>query len=267
MLALYLCVHAPAQSSLIANSSSSPALPSSFAGSAVMVTPPPPAKQPPTQERKRLLPFSRLAIATKTGTLGVGGQIATPITSWLVLRAGVQVFTFNYATTIDGANYQAVIMPRFGQVSLDIFPFHGFHISPGFLYSRSWFSAAMDVPGGSTFSLGGNTYTSSATDPVKGTGAIVFTRTIMPALTLGFSNMITRAGRHWSVPFEFGAAYTGPYSMQLKLNGSACIQYGCMSTAAPLIEQAVTAEQNSLNEPMKHFQLYPIVTGGISYRF
>jgi hypothetical protein len=232
-----------------------------------MLVPPPPAKKAPTPQKKRVLPFSRVAISTKSGTMGLGGQIATPLASWLNLRAGVQVFTFNYGLAIDGANYQALIQPRFGQLSLDIFPFHGFHISPGVLYSRCDFSAAMSVPAGNSFSLGSNTFTSSATDPVNGSGTIVFTRTIMPALTLGFGNMITRAGKHWSVPFEVGAAYTGPYSMQLKLNGTACISGGCVGTNSSFIQQNVVAEQNGISEAMKHFQLYPIISGGLSFRF
>jgi hypothetical protein len=232
-----------------------------------MVVLPPPVKKNPAPHKKRVLPFSRIAIGTRSGTLGLGGQIATPLASWLNLRAGVQLFNFDYGLAVDGANYQAQAHLKFGQASLDIFPFHGFHISPGVLYSISAFSATMNVPAGATFSLGSTTYTSSATDPVNGSANIVFTRTIMPALTLGFGNMIARAGKHWSFPFEVGAAYTGHYTAQLKLQGSACIQYGCMSTSTPAIQQSVLAEQNGLNEPMKHFQLYPIITSGLSFRF
>jgi hypothetical protein len=254
-------------SSLIGSVSSSLATPSASASSFVTVVPPPPAKKPPAQQ-KRVLPFSRLAIATKSGTLGLGGQIATPLASWLTLRAGAQLFTINYGLALDGANYQALIKPRFGQVSLDIFPFHGFHISPGVLYSHSWFSAAMSVPGGSAFSLGSNTFTSGSTDSINGSAAIVFTRNVMPALTIGFGNMITRAGKHWSMPFEVGAAYTGPYSVQLKLQGTACIpSLGCMSTSSSIVQQSVAAEQASLTEAAKHFQLYPIISSGISFRF
>jgi hypothetical protein len=70
------------------------------------------------------------------------------------------------------------------------------------------------------------------------------------------------------VPLDLGAAYTGPYSAQLKLGGSVCIdQAGCMGTNTPEIQQSVTEEQRELNEPMKHFQLYPIVITGVAYKF
>jgi hypothetical protein len=90
----------------------------------------------------------------------------------------------------------------------------------------------------------------------------------MPAATFGFSNMIARReNRHWSVPIEMGAAYTGHYAMQANLTGSACQQGGCGSVAEPSIQLNVVQQQNKINEQMKHFQLYPILTTGVSFRF
>jgi len=132
---------------------------------------------------------------------------------------------------------------------------------------KSAFSASMYVPGGNTFSLGNNDYTSSASNPITGNASIGFTRSIMPALTVGFGNMITPEHKHWSMPFEVGAAYTGHYGVQLNLQGTACISLGCMSAGSAQIQQSLVQEQGDLNETMKHYQLYPIITSGLSYRF
>jgi hypothetical protein len=217
----------------------------------------------------RVKPFSRIAFATSTGTFGYGGQVATPLTRWLNLRSGVNVFNFDYGLGVDGANYQGELHLKNGQVSLDFFPCHcGFHLSPGVMIFRSAVSASVLVPGGNTFELGEQTFTSSVSDPVNGTANINFSRTIMPMFTFGFSNIIAHGKRHWTVPLDLGAAYTGPYSAQLKLGGSVCIdQAGCMGTNTPEIQQSVTEEQRELNEPMKHFQLYPIVITGVAYKF
>jgi len=64
------------------------------------------------------------------------------------------------------------------------------------------------VPAGKTFTLDGTTYTSSATDPVTGTGAVTMNKTA-PKLTVGWGNLVPRSGRHFSVPVEIGAAYIG----------------------------------------------------------
>ena len=116
--------------------------------------------------------------------------------------------------------------------------------------------------------MGDSDYTSDPSDPVTGGGSVVFSRSIMPSLTLGFGNMITRKDRsHWSVPFEIGAAYTAHYTMQLNLSGSVCSQGFCQSTSAPSVQQSISQEQSSLNEAAKHYQIYPIVSSGIAYRF
>jgi hypothetical protein len=224
-------------------------------------------KNDPTSGSVR--PFSSVAFGTSSGTLGLGGQVATPVTRWLNLRGGIDFFNYGYSLGIDGANYEGQLHLKTGRVSLDFFPFHrGFHVSPGVLIFRSAASAAVSVAGGNAFELGGNTFTSSASDPVNGSASLVFSRTVMPMFTFGFSNMIAKGRRHLTVPLELGAAYTGPYSARLNLGGSACIdQVGCMSTSTPEIQQSVVEEQREINEPMKHYQLYPIVILGIGYKF
>jgi hypothetical protein len=239
-----------------------------IAAPAIVAVPPPLHAKNTSQDSRRVLPFSRIAIGTKTGTLGLGGQIATPLTRWLNLRGGVDFFNFGYGFAQDGANYNGQLHLKSGLVSLDWFPFRfGFHISPGVLIFKSGVAATLFVPGGNTFSLGDTDFTSSPSDPVTGNASVVFSRSIMPALTLGFGNMIAREGRHWSVPLEIGAAYTGHYTSQLNLAGSACTPGICRSTSDPTIQQSVAQEQTSLNESMKHYQIYPIVTTGVSYKF
>jgi hypothetical protein len=250
----------------LASAVESSSLGTSEAKAAVMLTPQP-ARRDSSVGRVR--PFSRIALAASAGTVGYGGQIATPVLRWLNLRAGVDLFNFDHGLTEDGANYQGELHLKSGQATLDFFPCHcGFHLSPGVMIFRSAASATVTVPGGSTFNLGEQTFTSDASDPVNGSATMSFTRTMMPMFTFGFSNMIARGKRHLTVPLELGAAYTGPYSAQLRLGGSVCVaQAGCMSTSTADFQTSLTEEQREINEPMKHYQLYPIVILGIGYKF
>jgi hypothetical protein len=220
-------------------------------------------------EDRPVRPFSRIAIGTRLGTLGYGAQIATPLTSRLNLRGSANFFNFGYGIGVDGANYNSELHLKSGMVSVDYYPFHSsFHISPGFMIFKSTAGATMNVPGGNSFSLGDTTYTSDPSDPVHGTGAMTFGRTFMPALTIGFGNMIPRREHsHWSVPVDFGLAYTGQNSMNINLAGSACQQGFCISTSDPNIQQNVAQEQSDINESMKRFKIYPILTSGVAYRF
>lgn len=220
-------------------------------------------------EDRPVRPFSRIAIGTRLGTLGYGAQVATPLTSHLNLRGSANFFNFGYAIGIDGADYNSELHLKSGMVSVDYYPWHSsFHVSPGFMIFKSTAGATMNVPGGNSFSLGDTTYTSDANDPVHGNGVINFGRTFMPALTVGFGNMVPRHERsHWSVPVDFGLAYTGQNTMTINLAGSACQQGYCMSTSNPDIQQNVAQEQQDLNHSMKRFKIFPILTTGVAYRF
>jgi hypothetical protein len=241
------------------------------ASAAVMVTPPARAQKNDSGDSGRILPFSRFAFGTKLGTLGWGGQIATPLTRRLTLRGGADFFNFGYGLTDDGTNYYASLHLKSGTAQVDVFPFRrsSFFISPGVLIFRSNVAATMNIPGGGTFTENNTDYTSDPTDPVSGSGAVTFGRSIMPALTLGFGNMIARReNKHWSAPFEVGAAYTGHYNLGVNLTGSACqAGQGCGSVSDPSIQANVVAETNKINEDLKRFQFYPILTSGVAYRF
>ena len=249
--------------------SSSAEKPEAAASSAIVATQQRLPRHTEPLEDGPVRPFSRIAIGTRLGTLGYGAQIATPITSRINLRGSANFFNFGYGIGVDGANYASELHLKSGMVSVDYYPFHSsFHVSPGFMIFKSTAGATMTVPGGNTFSLGDATYTSDPNDPVHGSGVMAFGRTFMPALTIGFGNMIPRHERsHWSVPVDLGLAYTGQNSMHINLAGSACQQGFCMSTTDPTIQQNVVQEQNDINESMKRFKIYPILTSGVAYRF
>ena len=239
--------------------------------SAAIIATPQPLPQRPSNEEIRIRPFSRLAVGTKVGTLGWGGQIATPILRRLNLRGGFDLFNLGYGLTSDGTNYYASAHLNSGTVQADIYPFaHGsFHISPGVMIFKNSINASLYVPGGNSFSEGNTDYTSDPNDPVNGTGTILFGRTTMPMLTIGFGNMITRhENRHLSIPFEIGAAYTGQNTIKINMQGSVCqTGQGCGSANDPTFQQNVQQQQAKINEDLKRIQFYPILTTGLSYRF
>ncbi len=250
-----------------ASSSSS----SSAAGDpAEIMATPPAAPRVPNQEI-HIRPFSRVAIGSKLGTLGWGGQIATPIARRINLRGGVDIFNMGYGLTSDGTNYYASAHLKSGTIQADIYPFaHGsFHISPGVMIFRNSLTASLNVPGGNDFTVGDVDYTSDPSNPVNGTGLITFGRTNMPMLTIGFGNMIPRReSHHLSFPVELGAAYTGQNTIAINMQGGVCQQgQGCGDASDPDFQANVQAQQTKINEDLKRIQVYPILTTGVAYRF
>jgi len=143
---------------------------SAFPAAAAVTTMPPSATR---------TAFSGVGIGVKAGLLGVGVEVATPLSYHVNIRGGGNFMSYSDTLTSDGISYNAALRFRSAEASVDWFPWaKGFHISPGaLLYNGNQITAGASVPAGKTFTLDGTTYTSSATDPVTGTGAVTMNKT------------------------------------------------------------------------------------------
>lgn len=215
-------------------------------------------------------PLSALAVAVKVGLEGVGFDVATPLSRRLNLRGGASFFSYTHQLTEDGIQINPDIQFRKAAAYLDIYPFAGsFRISPGYVfYNGNHATANAMVPGGQTFTLNDNTYTSSTVDPVRGSAEVTFGRKQAPSLTVGWGNMIPRHGGHFSVPFEIGMEYIGAPKFTYNLTGTACYQLVCAPVQSdPQTQADLKAEQNDLNNDLYNLRFYPIVSIGLSYKF
>jgi hypothetical protein len=208
-------------------------------------------------------------VGVKADTLGLGIELAAPLSQNFNLRIGGDFFSFNYPFTLDGVHYDARMHLQSGHASLDWFPGHrAFHVSPGIMYFKDSLSAPSSVPPGQYFELGDQGFTNSVDNPVKGTATVIFPRSIAPMLTLGFGNLIPRSGKHFSVPFEIGIAYTGAAQINVTLNGTACTTEGCFTFADNADAQAsLKQEIHKFNEDLKRIPIYPIISIGLAYSF
>jgi hypothetical protein len=223
----------------------------------------------PAKDRSTIRPFRSIAIGFKADSLGAGVEIATPLARNFNLRSGINIFSFDYPFIIDGLNYDARLHLKSSETALDWFPLHGsFHISPGILYVKNTVAATTFAGPGQSFTLGTQTFINSVDDPVGGSASLVFPRTLAPMLLIGFGNIIPRSGRHLSVPFEIGAAYTGTPQISVALSGTACTTNGCASFASNALAQTFLKQEiYDLNEDLKRLPVYPIVSLGLAYHF
>jgi hypothetical protein len=216
-------------------------------------------------------PFSSFGVGIKASLLGFGAEVATPLARRFNLRAGFNAFSYNRGFNKDGVAYAGQLTFRSGEAHLDWFPLGGsFHVSPGALiYNGNQILANASVASGQTFTLNGASYTSDAADPVAGLGKVDF-REAGPMITAGWGNHLPRGRRRFSVPFEFGAIYTGAPQASLSLAGSACDSTGVncrkIATDATIVSN-VQAEQNKLNKDMAAFKFYPVISVGFGVKF
>lgn len=216
----------------------------------------------------------RFGAGTYSSPLGFGGQFAVSLSRSLVLRAGASDLHFGLNGTEDNIPYTANVHLQSEQAGVDWYPFHGnFHVTPGLLFGAGnrIYGSALITPGQS-FSLNGVTYYSASSNPVNGSGRIDFRHTA-PSLTLGWGSWIRRDGqsRHWAFPFEFGAAFMDDPKTELNFTGTVCAnasQQYCQNIAEdPEVQANIAVERKRLQNNADYLRFYPIIAGGIVYRF
>ena len=214
---------------------------------------------------------SPFAIGLKASSTGLGGEVGVQLTHKVNFRAGATFFRYHDTESSDGVYYHETVRLEMIDGHVDWFPWAGnFHVSPGVLYYyRLPLSATIAIPGGTSFSLDNANFTSSPTDPVTG-NALLHTNRISPSITIGWGNILPRIeGKHWSFPFEIGAAFHGDPAVRFDLRGTACVEGGsCVNAATdPALLDPLRREEQHRTNDISWFKFYPIVSMGVGYRF
>jgi hypothetical protein len=229
-------------------------------------------------------PLSRFALGGGVSPLGIQMQMATNLNSHFNLRGTGNLFNYSTNFTASGITAAAKLNLASAGASLDIYPFHsGFRISPGALFhNQNQVTAAATVPGGTSFTLNGQTFYSANANavtgatPVNGSAALgLNTNKTAFTITTGWGNMIPRKG-HFSFPFEIGAALIGAPTVNVNLGGWVCqdqAQTNCSSfssTTNPIgisAQSALQTQEAKWVKDLNPLKTYPIVSGGLAYSF
>jgi hypothetical protein len=230
-------------------------------------------------------PLSQFAFDGGVSPLGVQLQTATNLNSHFNLRGTGSFFNYSTNFTVSGITATAKLSLASAGASLDIYPFRsGFRISPGALFhNQNQVTAAATVPGGTSFTLNGQTFYSANADaatgatPVNGSAALgLNSHKTAFTMTTGWGNMIPRKGGHFSFPFEVGVALIGAPTLNVNLGGWVCLdqaQTNCSSfssTANPIgisAQSALQTQEAKWVKDLNPLKTYPIVSGGIAYSF
>jgi hypothetical protein len=214
-------------------------------------------------------PLSSLGIAVKVGLGGVGFDVATPLVpGWLNLRGGASFFSYNGATfTTDSTNVDASLKFQNAEAVVDVFPFHGrFRLSGGMTtYNSTGLTASLSVPAGKSFTLGNQTYYSSTTDPIHGTGVLNFGGKTAGRASIGTGNMLPRKG-HFVFETELGVQFFTSPTVVYNIQGSGCTSATDPLSCGPVAQSDVIAQQNKLQNDLTDLKYYPILSFGFSYK-
>ena len=217
-----------------------------------------------------------IGFGVKIGLLGAGAEIAARVNSHSNVRAGFNVLGYSRSFDKDGINYDGHLSFRTFEAHYDVFPWAGkFHISGGLLdYIGNPITAKAVVPQDGSFTLGGQTYYGAAApNQATASGRVNFNQ-VSPTLTFGWGNLV-RENHHFSFPVELGIAFQGSPKSTLNLAGQVCDQpstsglpQNCRTVSSdPTVQSNVLSEQTKLNNSMKPFKFYPIISFGFGYKF
>lgn len=193
----------------------------------------------------------RTAITVRAGTPGIGGDLAVGLTPHLNARVGASYFRYGHTTTetiddvdlgIDGNatlfNFSAIV---------DYFPWtgSGFHLSAGALYNGNVIDASAIANG--PYEVGSRTFTA---EEIGGLDGEISFNSLAPYAGLGFGN-VTALGSRLGFVVDLGAIYQ--QSPRVEVTGTGMV--------GPTAEQAPQLKKN-----LESFQLFPVLSLGLSYR-
>ena len=211
----------------------------------------------------------KLDVGFSASTLGFGANIAAPVYHRGDVRGGFNFYNYNRTFSKDGANYGGKLSLRSVSLEYDQYVAAGFHVSGGaLLWNGNKGDATLAVAVGKTFTLGGTTYSSDATNPISGAATLRFKKAA-PMIGLGYGNLASKG--HFAYSVDTGVIFQGSPRTVLSLAGNACtttVPSVCQNAATTAAVQAnVTAEQTKVNSDLKPFKYYPVIQLMIGYKF
>jgi len=227
-------------------------------------------------------PFSRIGIGVAASPLGIGASGSIVLTKFIDGRIAGNFLAINFGRfEADGVNAYPGIHLASGQAAVDFYPYNApIRISAGLMFlNANHVSATLRVSQGTSIKLDEQTFYAgtTGTTPLTGDAEVAF-HSIRPAptLTFGFGKFIPRSNRHWSFPSEYGVAFTGAPSVNVNLAGTVCTDpklTACSEisdTSSPVAIQfnnALQAQLTKWRASLGRVQIFPILSGGVSYSF
>ena len=198
------------------------------------------------------------SLGLRAGTLGGGIELAHAFTDTLGFRIGASGLNYSTTETYESVDYDAKLKLATGQLLFDWFPFsNNFRLSAGAMYNGNKLTMDGKPSPGGTYTLNGNTYSSSDIGALS--GKVDFRKTA-PYIGLGYGRPI---GKGLSLTADLGVLFQGaPESTLTATCGAATPALTCSQ-----IQSDVAAEQATLDDDMHKYQFYPVLSIGFAYVF
>ena len=193
------------------------------------------------------------ALGVKAGTLGAGVEGTFGLSPRFSVRLGANSFTYAYDETASGIQYDADLDLKSGALLLDWHPFRGvFRISAGYMYNKN--ALHLTATPTQDQQIGGQTYTPAEIGTL--TGDMTFKKGV-PYAGFGWGN--AARGRGFGFSLEIGAMLQGSPEVTLRGDGGLA--------GDPAFEDDLRQEEQQIEEDLKEFKVYPVISLGLSFNF
>ncbi|MEM9058034.1 MAG: hypothetical protein AAGD86_11180 [Pseudomonadota bacterium] len=191
-------------------------------------------------------------VSGKISTLGIGVEVSKPLPANFALRAGVNTLNYEYDDTINEIDYESDLKLRSVAGYLDWRPFASpFRLTGGLVYNQNEITGVGAADG--TYTLDGVTF--NAADVGTLSGNVGFD-TVAPYVGLGFNVPVAPTFR---ISFDAGVLFQGEPQVDLSADGAIA--------SDPRFIQALEAEERDFQEEVEDFELFPVLSIGLSKRF
>lgn len=196
----------------------------------------------------------RLAIAGRTGTLGLGGDVIVNVLTDVNLRLGVGWFDLDFDGEVQDIDYEFDLDLLTFPLLVDWYPFENkFHVSAGIVLNQT--EASLDAMYNGTLDIGDETYSAEEIGVLSGDLSF---RDVAPYIGIGWGNAFGKA-RRWGFMTDLGVAFTGSPNIALSATGTLA--------GDPDFQADLAREERDLQDDLDDFKIYPVLSANLYFRF
>jgi hypothetical protein len=198
-----------------------------------------------------------IGVSTRVGTLGIGVDVAKSLTPQVNGRLGFNFGNIGTNRTDSGINYDAQLNLSSVQLVGDYYPFNrsGFRVTGGLVAQNNKFSVTSKPSGTGTYVI--DNVPRQVSEVGSLTGEYTYSNSIAPYVGIGIGKS-TDDGFGFNA--DLGVMFAG--SPKVSLNASNQIFNNNPITRTQIDNQARRTEND-----LKGFNLYPVLSIGLSYGF
>ena len=193
------------------------------------------------------------SIGVRAGSLGVGVEVSYPISQNLGLRLNADAFKYSRTYKQDNIDYDGKATLKTASLLADWYPFaNNFRLSAGPVYNGNKLGLTGKPDANGNLVVNGTPYQATLD------GEVNFKK-FAPYAGIGYGRPI---GTGLSLTFDLGVVFQGTPKATLTGTCTSVVPGACNT-----FQNDVAAQQAALNDKIKDFRYYPVVSLGLAYTF